>query len=186
MQCPCCQQIIHKDPISLCQHTQALAPFGHGYPLYFTIIKYCIFYLLISVIVNAIFSLNVALKNNYDFLFNGVKKVVIGSGGLAVECKHTLVGLARLEDKVSVDEMILRVCTFCILLMVWICIRYRITEEVRFLNNNNFSLSTYSILINNMPGKAKSKKAISSLLNNYQINRLLPISNCSLIIKLHS
>lgn len=64
--CECCLNVIHKEPISLCENSKELEFLGFGFPLYFIFTKYCIILLILQIVTYSALSISWALETSFD------------------------------------------------------------------------------------------------------------------------
>lgn len=65
--CPCCLNVVYKDPAPLCANAKDTEFLGFGFPLFYVFLKNCIILLLLSICSYSALSLYWAFHNNYDW-----------------------------------------------------------------------------------------------------------------------
>lgn len=48
--CPCCLNVIHKEPVSLWESPKELSFLGFGFPLFYNMIQYCLISLFLLIL----------------------------------------------------------------------------------------------------------------------------------------
>lgn len=134
--CPCCENPINKQPISICCNEDELLFLGVGYPLYFKLAKY------ITAMVILVF---VASGSGLSYL-------------LTVDCKDkclswfgfTIIDF-EIEEALGGRVELMNMATALIILVAGVYAKSLIKREVTSLESKVVCPSQYTIMLQNLP-----------------------------------
>ncbi len=85
--CPCCLNIIDKEPVSLWENTKELSFLGYGFPLFYNMILYCLISLIILILSESAILMYLAILECDD----------PNSGISDYKCKGAFTKIARVD-----------------------------------------------------------------------------------------
>ena len=157
--CPCCENIIEKDPIPLTCNDEELLFLGLGYPLFYKLTRY--FAMIIGMI----------------FLISGSGFYFLVTLNCTSECIY-FIGIPIInleisgEDSSKIADVINVITAFAIFVGV-MYIKYHINSDINKLEDKIVSPEQYTIIMQNLPEDVNEEELTEWVKNNLNAKPIL-------------